>query len=187
MKPLTTSGNADVSGVLAPSPFVRRFAGRISEAAAGLPVLDVASGSGRNAFRLAALGSLVVCIDNDLGRMQVPSCVRGRGRVESMKLDLKLEPWPFEPESVGGIINVHFYLAELLPHFVAALRRGSYRLLESFPGCGGNYLQLPPAGFVRSALSESLDLHYYKERKVGPKGSDAVTVHLLAQKRRTAE
>jgi SAM-dependent methyltransferase len=187
MKPLTKSRNADVGGVLTPSPFVRRFAARVSEAAAGLPVLDVASGSGRNAFRLAELGSLVVCIDNDLDRMQVPGHIRGPGRVEFMKLDLKLEPWPFGPESVGGIINVHFYLAELLPHFVTALRPGSYLLLESFPGCGGNYLQLPPAGLVRSVLSERLDLHYYKERRVGPKGSDAVTVHLLAQKRSASE
>jgi len=186
-KSLTTNRNAAVDGMLAPSPFVRRFAPRISEAAASLPILDVASGSGRNALRLAELGSLVICIDNDPSRMQVPCCVHGPGRVEFMKLDLKLEPWPFGPNSVGGIINVHFYLAELLPHFATALRPGSYLLLESFPGCGGNYLQLPPAGFVSSVLSKTLDLHFYKERRVGPNGTDAVTVHLLAQKRSLAE
>jgi SAM-dependent methyltransferase len=173
--------------VLTPSPFVRRFAPRISEAAASLPILDVASGSGRNALRLAELGSLVICIDNDPGRMQVPGGVRGPGAVEFMKLDLKLEPWPFEPNSVGGIINVQFYLAELLPHFATTLRPGSYLLLESFPGCGGNYLQLPPAGFVSSVLSKTLDLHFYKERKVGPKAIDAVTVRVLAQKPSLAE
>ena len=59
-----------------------------------------------------------------------------------------------------------------------------YLLLETIPGCGGNYLDLPRAGQLRPAFETTFDIEFYKERKVGPPGSDAVTVQLLAKKNR---
>ena len=49
------------------SALVRRFASRLVDAAAGLPILDVACGSGRHALLLLQLGcSIVICVDKDL-------------------------------------------------------------------------------------------------------------------------
>jgi len=69
----------------------------------------------------------------------------------------------------GGIINVHFLLPALLPHFASSLSRGGYLLLETVPGCGNNYLQLPKEGELHSLLKGAFEFEYYKERKIGPK------------------
>jgi hypothetical protein len=84
---------------------------------------------------------------------------------------------------VGGIINVHFLLPALFPFCESSLSPGGYLLLETVPGCGGNYLELPKAGGIRSALGKAFDFEFYKEGKVGPRGYDAVTVQLLARRR----
>ena len=52
------------------SALVRRFASKIADNADGVPVLDVACGSGRNAFLLISCGCTVVCVDNNLVPLQ---------------------------------------------------------------------------------------------------------------------
>src|ERR1017187_7703007 len=84
---------------------------------------------------------------------------------------------------VGGIINVHFLLPALFPFCEQSLSPGGYLLLETVPGCGGNYLELPKANELRSALEMLFELEFYRERKVGPVACDAVTVQVLAKKR----
>ena len=169
------------------SALVRRFASKIADNAAGVPVLDVACGSGRNAFLLVSHGCAVVCVDNDLAPLQNRLRLSGRPSVASAmlslrRLDLVEDPWPFAPRSVGGIINVHFLLPTLFPHFERSLCPGGYLLVESEPGCGGNYLHLPKPGEVRSALGRGFELEFYRERRVGPPGYSAVTVKLLARR-----
>jgi len=174
---------------LEPSPFVRRFASKIADAAAGKPIVDVACGSGRNALWLARLGCAVICVDKDLTRLQNQrqplrriALGRASARLSVQQLDLVKDPWPFGPCAVGGIVNVHFLLPALFPFFEGSLSPGAYLLLETVPGCGGNYLELPKAGEIRSALRKAFDFEFYKEAKVGPRGYDAVTVQLLARR-----
>jgi len=175
---------------LEPSALVRRFAPKIAEAAAGKPLIDVACGSGRNALTFAQLGCTVICVDRDLANLQahVKHFRRTELRKVSAKLslhqmDLVKDRWPFTARLAGGIINVHFLLPELFPFFERSLSPGRYLLLETVPGCGGNYLELPKAGELRSALERAFDLELYQERKAGPLGFDAVTVKVLARKR----
>jgi SAM-dependent methyltransferase len=172
------------SSGLEPSALVRKFASRMAEAAVGKPILDVACGSGRNALFLSQLGCKVICIDTDLAdlRTQRASSSDEKHRLELCQLDLVEASWPFGEASVGGIVNVHFFLASLFPFFEKSLSPGGYLIFESVPGCGGNYLQLPPAGFVRSLLTRGFDIEVYKERKVGPPGRDAVTTTTLAKR-----
>jgi SAM-dependent methyltransferase len=171
-----------------PAPLVRRFAAKIAEASGGLPILDVACGSGRNAFPLKRLGCTVICIDRDLSRLRTQQLIShdlaGPAEPELIpqQMDLLKDSWPFGESSVGGIINIHFYCAFLLPFFERSLAPGSYLLLETVPGCGGNYLELPGAGMVKSAFEKSLDFEFYRERRVGPSGFDAVTVRMLARR-----
>ena len=153
-----------VLSALKPTPLVRRFASKIA-ATAGAPILDVACGSGRNAIVLAELGCTVICLDKDLSPIKVQQAElshthlkQASQRLNLQRLDFDRDPWPFATSSVGGIINVHFFLPALLPFFEKSLIPGRYLLLETVPGCGGNYLQLPKAGEVKIALESAYDL-----------------------------
>jgi len=175
---------------LRPSSLVRRFASQIVDAAASTPVLDVACGSGRNAIVLSQLGCTVICVDKDLTKLKIEQLRlrdtllrKASEQLSILQLDLIKDAWPFGARSVGGIVNVHFLLPALFPFFEASLSTGGYLLLETVPGCGGNHLQLPKAGALRSAFEKAFDLEFYKECKVGPPNYDAVTVKLLGKRR----
>jgi SAM-dependent methyltransferase len=178
---------------LEPSPLVRRFAPKIAAAAAGKPVIDVACGSGRNALALAQLGCSVICVDRDLTDLQAhvvhlrrTALRKASAKLSLHQLDLVKGRWPFTARLAGAIINVHFLLPKLFPFFERSLSPGGYLLLETVPGCGGNYLELPKAGELRSVFERTFELEFYQERKVGPLGFDAVTVRVLGKKRTPA-
>ena len=169
-----------------PSPFVQKLAPTIAAAAKDLPVLDVACGGGRNAFVLAQLGCQVVCVDKDLNpldlftrRLRDSPFVDIASRLRLYPLDLALDAWPFGKAEFGAIINVHFFLPQLLHHFETSLWPRGYLLLETAPGCGGNYRDLPKAGHVKQILSAGFGLEYYREGRAGP----AVSVKTFARKR----
>jgi SAM-dependent methyltransferase len=166
---------------LEPSALVRRFGSKIAAAALGKPILDVACGSGRNAIFLATLGCSIICVDRDVTRLQNQKLPLPVSRQLILRqLDLVKDSWPFGSCAVGGIVNVHFLLPELFPLFEYSLSPGGYLLLETVPGCGGNYLELPKARELREALGKGFDIEFYKEARVGPADYDAVTVRLLA-------
>ena len=162
-------------------PLIRKFCTKVAEAAMGKPILDIACGSGRNALPLVAQGVTVICADNDLTRLRSPNGMAGQ--LIPRQLDLVADAWPFAKSSIGGIVNVHFLLIRLFPHFESSLSPGGYLLLETVPGYGGNYLQLPKAGELRSLVKEAFELEFYKERKVGPQKCEAVAVQLLARRK----
>src|ERR1051326_6098935 len=170
------------------SPFVQRFAPKIAEAAGSAPILDVACGSGRKAFLLSEIGCEVICIDKDLSAIQENSERKHlspvvKSRIRTYQLDLIRQEWPFGRGMAGGIINVHFFVPTLLNVFARSLLPGAYLLIETIPGCGGNYLSLPSAGEVRKQLANAFELTVYKESKVGPDSIDAVTVKVLAKRK----
>jgi SAM-dependent methyltransferase len=176
--------------LLSPSRLVRRYAATLIRGAKDNPVLDVACGSGRNSFFLASLGCSMVCLDLTLKgireeqvRLSNTDLASSAKRLRLVEIDLTKNSWPFLEGSVGGIINVHFTLPVLFPLFANSLIPGGYLLLETVPGCGGNYLQLPKAKSIRSCLESAFDFEFYRETRVGPKDADAVTVQLLGRKR----
>lgn len=165
-------------------PLVKRFGEKIAEAADGMPILDVACGSGRNAILLQQLGCTVICMDVNLSRLDVESTsLSASGSLRPHQIDLVKDPWPFSPCSIGGIINIHFTLPTLFPQFESSLIPHGYILLETVPGVGGNYLELPQEGDLKVALGDAFEFEFYKERHVGPQEHNAVTVKLLARRR----
>lgn len=162
---------------LTPSAFVRTCAEKLVQAAGGRPILDAACGSGRNGWYLASLGCEVIFADCDL------TPLHDRARCVSVEIDLARDPWHFARRALGGIVNVHFLLPGLFPHFAASLAPGGYLLLETVPGCGHNYVELPTAGSLRQELAGDFTFEEYRERTVGPPGCGAVTVRLLARRR----
>jgi SAM-dependent methyltransferase len=159
------------------SPWVRQHGTTIAHACQSRPVLDVACGSGRNALFLVELGCEVIGVDKDLSRTATSE------RFEARRVDLDNDPWQFEEATLGGIIQVHFLRRELFPRFAFSLARGGYLLIETVPGCGGNYLELPKEGELRKELSAEFEIVAYRERRVGPSEMDAVTVRSLARRK----
>jgi SAM-dependent methyltransferase len=149
--------------------------------------LDLAGGSGRHAFYLAKFGINVVCLDIDLDQyfamqkrlVKYPDLL---SRVSSTRLDLSNDHWPFASGSVGGVLMVDFLLMSVIQKVTDALAKNGILLIQTVGNRGGNYLQLPKAGAVKKALSDSFELLHYSERSVGPSGVEAVTVRLLARR-----
>lgn len=161
-----------------------------------MPVLDAGCGNGRNAIALAARGMPVVCADLDWKRLEVlarfgpahtaslstPRC--DAGQLYTVCARLAPSHWPFGETCFAGIVCVHFLDVGLFDAFRSSLVEGGYLYIETFGGHGGNYLALPKAGLLRNLLSLDFEVLFYRERKVGPAGYDAVAVKLFARKRR---
>src|SRR5205809_2236260 len=120
-----------------PTPLVRKYAFQIAQAAGGLPIIDVACGSGRNAMFLAELGGRVICIDKDLSRL--PDDKSLSVSLTKLRLDLFTDPWPFGTATIGGIVLVDFLHLPLFSHFENCLVPGGRFLLETVSGRGKNY------------------------------------------------
>jgi SAM-dependent methyltransferase len=159
------------------SAWVRRHATKLATASCSKPILDVACGSGRNAFVLTQLGCDVLGIDIDTSKAATSERFRVR------RMDVDTESWPFGEREFGGIIQVHFLRPALFPVFAFSLVPGAYLLIETVPGHGGNYLELPRAGELNEQLSPDFELEAYVERKAGPREIDAVTVRVLGRRK----
>lgn len=159
------------------SAWVRRHAEKIVNAGQSRPVLDLACGTGRNGRFLAQLGCEVIGIDIDISKTVTKEHFQAR------RMDLDAEPWPFRKGELGGIIQVHFLRRSLFAWFAHSLVPGGFLLIETVPGCGGNYLELPRAGELSAQLAADFHLEAYREGKVGPPGTNAVTVRALARRK----
>ena len=148
---------------------VLKLASTLVKAAEGRPILDVACGSGRHALLLLGFGCIVICMDRDLAYLKARKATLNHKisrQLVLQQLDLVKDSWPLGPSVVGGIINVHFFEPTLFPFFGYSISPGGYLLFESISGRGGNYLELPKAGEVKTALENEFDLETYEERNV---------------------
>jgi hypothetical protein len=138
---------------------------------------------------LALLGCTVVCVDRDLipiqsqqKRLRRTSIRDAVDRLRLVQLDLIRDGWPFGACTMGGIINIHFLAPQLFKCFESTLVPGGCLLLETVPGCGGNYRQLPKVGELKTALAKTFAFELYRERKIGPPSHEAATVQVFAQR-----
>jgi SAM-dependent methyltransferase len=169
---------------LRPSALVKQFGRTMVDAASGYPVIDVACGAGRNAAYLAQLGCDVICLDRDLSRLKrVVTQKSVLERLDFIEMDLRADPWQFKAQTIGGIVLVDFLDSSLFASFEDSLRPGGYLLIETVSARGGNYLELPRAGELRTAFEKSLDFCLYRERPAGPSGANAVTVRMLGRRK----
>ena len=114
-----------------------------------------------------------------------PGC--SAGNLYPALVDLNPSKWPFREDSFAGIICVHFINIDLFELFCSSLISGGFLYLETFGGHGRNFLDLPRAGQLRELLSKNFQMQFYRENKVGPIASDAVTVRLFGRKRDPAQ
>jgi SAM-dependent methyltransferase len=109
---------------LAPSPWVRRFAGLVRR---GGSVLDLACGSGRHVRWLAAQGYAVTGVDRD-ARAVVPLL----GLAEIIVADLESAPWPLPGRRFDGVLVTNYLWRALLPALRAALTEGGVLIYGTF-------------------------------------------------------
>lgn len=128
---------------LSPSKILVKFAKEIALNSNGT-IIDVACGYGRNAAYIASFGVPVVCVDiNNDALEYIESSVslslaksKNFSQLTTMRLDLINDPWPFEDESLGAIINVHFFNYRLIEFFLKSLKIGGYLFIETIDGHG---------------------------------------------------
>jgi SAM-dependent methyltransferase len=186
-----------ISQLEAPSKTLIRFAAEMANGSR-LPALDAGCGFGRNAVALAARGVSVICADKQIERLQTlarfgPQSIenqkqpnRTAGKLLPVLVDLDYERWPFREMCFSGIVCVHLKNINLFEMFHSSLNPGGFLYFETFGAHGKNYLDLPKAGRVHDLLSNGFQLNFYRERKAGPIGYDAVTVKLFARKHGSA-
>lgn len=149
------------------------------------PLLDVGSGSGRNALALARKGFSVVCVDKDepalrqltdFARNQTPAVI-------PVCADLVPERWPFSRRYFSAIVCVHFVETVALLHcFHFSLAEGGHLYVETIGGQGGNHVDLPEIGVLRELLGSGYEFVRYEERPVGPPGVRKIAAKMLARK-----
>ena len=119
----------------APSAWVQRFAGLIPQG----EVLDLACGSGRHAFLLAALGHPVTAVDRD--PLALARCA-GAG-ITACQVDLETDDaragWPFGPARFSGIVVTRYLHRPLLPLIVESLAPGGILIYETFATGNGEF------------------------------------------------
>ena len=94
---------------------------------AGAAVLDLATGSGRNALHFAARGHRVTAVDIDLSRLP-----EAEG-VERLQADLENgHPWPLGHRRFGGVVVTKYLHRPLMPGLLEAIEPGGVLLYETF-------------------------------------------------------
>lgn len=109
-----------------PSPWVVRWA---SELAAGVRVLDVASGAGRHARFLADRGCAVTAVDRNVALIGE---LAGVPDVATLVADLEAAPWPLPGLRFAGVIVTNYLHRPLLPVLVDAVEPGGVLIYETF-------------------------------------------------------
>jgi SAM-dependent methyltransferase len=109
------------------SPWVARFAPLIS---AGGEVLDLASGAGRHARHLQALGHPVLAVDRDAAALTLAA---GPG-ITTLAADLEADSaaWPVAAGRFAGIVVTNYLHRPLLGHIAASLAPQGVLIYETF-------------------------------------------------------
>ena len=154
------------------------------------PILDIACGYGRNGGYLAYNNCRVVFIDNDIDCLNYIQTgkelsVNGDVNVNNIRVlykNLNLGELPFPNNSVGGIIDVHYYNPLLIKEMVRVLDVGGFFCFESISARGKNIFELPDYNFIKHEIN-GFEIISYVERKVGPEELCKSTTKIFAIKR----
>lgn len=118
-----------------PARWVRDHLDELRAASALGPVVDLASGRGRNALFLAQAQLPVIAMDRNPDHLRelAVHARRTECRVDAVRCDLETENGiPVAPGSCGAILVFRFLFRPLAPAIERALRPGGILLYETF-------------------------------------------------------
>lgn len=140
------------------------------------PILDIACGYGRNGAFLAKNNHRVVFIDNDIECLKYIKT--GKEISKNKEVDMKYirtlyknlssGKLPFPDNSVGGIIDIHYYNPLLVEEMIRVLDIGGFFCFESISARGRNIYELPDYYFIRHAM-KNFEIISYFEKVIEPK------------------
>ena len=145
----------DAHHVLAPSPWIARFAPLV---AAGARVLDIASGRGRHARYFAQRGARVLAVDRDAAALSALDAVPG---VETRVADLERGTWPFGHATFDAIVVTNYLHRPTLPSLLDTLAADGVLLYETFAAGNERYGRPSNLAFL---LRENELLGFARER-----------------------
>lgn len=155
------------------------------------PIVDIACGYGRNGAYFVDQGYNVIFVDKEKDGLDfinrgIDVSINGdinTDLVTTLKTNLEIEDRRFDDNSLGGIINVHYYNRALIPRFIKSLCVGGFLYIETIEARSCNYLELPKYKYVIDALAGKFDIVYYKEKLVKPFELNVATLKMLVVKR----
>lgn len=162
------------------SPFVVRCLNTI-EADHSLPALDLPCGNGRHCRLLSNLGFYTVGADIDPRRLANVNKPPMSATTNTVRLDAQFG-LPFRHETFGLALVVHFVQEGIISAIGSLLAGGGYLIFETFGFNGDNWMQLPQAGEIRTAVQKDFEILAYREHRPKSSAESVVSVRLLARK-----
>jgi len=154
-------------GLRDPSPWVRRFAGRVP---AGGRVLDLACGGGRHTRLFLELGHPVLAMDRDIAWI---ADLAGRPDLETLEVDLEDgRPFPLAGQRFAGVVVTNYLYRPHLPALIESVAPGGVLIYETFArgnerfGRPSNPDHLLEAGELLEAVRGSLRILAYEDLDV---------------------
>ncbi|MDH3593660.1 MAG: class I SAM-dependent methyltransferase [Rhodospirillales bacterium] len=154
-------------GLRDPSPWVRRFAGRVP---AGGRVLDLACGGGRHTRLFLELGHPVLAMDRDIAWI---ADLAGRPDLESLEVDLEDgRPFPLAGQRFAGVVVTNYLYRPHLPALIESVAPDGVLIYETFArgnerfGRPSNPDHLLEAGELLEAVRGSLRILAYEDLDV---------------------
>lgn len=96
-------------------------------------MLDLASGTGRNARYLAGLGHRVLAVDRDEAALAALAIATpALPRIETLRADLEGAGWPLAGQTFDAVIVTHYLHRPLFAHIAAMLDPGGVLIYETF-------------------------------------------------------
>lgn len=141
--------------------------------------VDLGCGRGRHLALLAQHGFHAVGADRDWDALK--QARRHCRTALLLQCDI-LDSLPLRPGSVGLVVAVHVPLPDVMRTFPGILAVGGYAILESVPGHGENWRELPKRGALRRLIDPRFLVLDLSERAVGPVEKKAVMVRAFIQR-----
>ena len=175
-----------------PAPFFRAQQQRLCEAARRGPLVDLASGRGRNALAAAALGIPTIALDRSASFLrELGETATRRGlAIERVRGDLETPHGiPLRAGAYAAALVFRFLYRPLCPHIEALLQPGGWLLYETFTTAQAALPSGPsnPAFLLEDGelpmLFPGLEVHWFEEISSGGERPEA-SARLLARKPR---